>query len=88
MGSLLLRFLLSRVLLVQHLRSALSQAGIATQLYSGHSFRIGAATAVAPAGFSDSFIQTLGRWKSLAFMSYIYTPPADLASVAAELVRT
>ena len=79
---------LSRVLLVQHLRSALSQAGIATQLYSGHSFRVGAATAAARVGFSDSFIQTLGRWKSSAFMSNIRTPLAGLASVAAELVHT
>ena len=58
---------LTRANLVTHLRGALSQAGIDASHYAGHSFRIGAATAAAQAGYSDSFIQALGRWKSAAF---------------------
>ena len=67
---------LSRARLVQHVRQALSQAGVDTVQYNGHSFRIGAATTAAQAGLSDSLIQTLGRWKSSAFISYIRTPPS------------
>lgn len=35
---------------------------------------IGAATMAAKAGLSDSFIKTLGWWKSSAFSVYIQTP--------------
>ena len=55
---------LSREHLVTHLRKALSQLGIDVTYFSGHSFGIGAATTAARTGFGDSFIQTLGRWKS------------------------
>ena len=78
---------LSRVHLVHHLRDALSQAGVDTAHNAGHSFRIGAATAAAQAGFSDSFIKTLGRWKSSAFVAYIRTPPEEVIAVAKELAR-
>jgi len=78
---------LTRATLVTHLHTALAQAGIDTSCYSGHSFRIGAATAAAQAGYSDSFIQTLGRWKSAAFVSYIRSSPTDLATVAPTLAR-
>ena len=77
---------LTRTRLVKLLREALSQAGVNADHYSGHSFRIGAATAAAQAGYSDSFIQALGRWKSAAFMSYVRTSPSDLVSVASTLV--
>ena len=69
---------LTRVALVAHLRTALTQAGVDSTHYAGHSFCIGAATAAAQAGYSDSFIQSLGRWKSQAFVSYIRASLADL----------
>ena len=78
---------LSRAHLVTHLHRALSQAGIETANISGHSFRIGAASTAARAGFSDSLIQTLGRWKSSAFTAYIRTPAEDLIAVAPQLAR-
>jgi len=68
-------------------RQALSQAGVDTVQYNGHSLRIGAATTAAQAGLSDSLIQTLGGWKSSAFISYIRTPPAEVIAVAARLAR-
>lgn len=78
---------LSRAHLVTHLREALSQVGVDMTNYSGHSFRVGAASTAARVGFTDSFIQTLGRWKSAAFIAYIRTPVEDLVSVAARLVK-
>ena len=78
---------LTRASLVSHLRAALAQAGVYSSGYSGHSFRIGAATAAAQAGYADSFIQTLGRWKSNAFLSYIRTAPSELVTVASTLAR-
>ena len=76
---------LSRVQLVAHLREVLSQIGEEVATFSGHSFRIGAATTAARAGFSDSFIQTLGRWKSLAFTTYIRTPIEDVIAASTTL---
>lgn len=76
---------LTRAKLVTQLRDALARAGISTTGYSGHSFRIGAATTAAQAGLSDSLIQTLGRWRSAAFTAYIRTPTTTLAAVATTL---
>ena len=70
---------------VAHLREALSRAGVQTAGFSGHSFRIGAASAAAKAGMNDSFIQTLGRWRSDAFTTYIRTPAAELAAATIRL---
>ena len=77
---------LSRQRLVQALRQVLQSAGIDSTHFSGHSFRIGAATAAANAGIPDSLIQTLGRWKSSAFNSYIQTPWQRLTAVSSCLV--
>ena len=65
----------------------LSQAGTDTSNYSGHSFRIGAASAAAQAGYSDSLIQTLGRWKSDAFRLYLRTPKEDLVAATRRLAN-
>ena len=66
-------------LLVQQLRSTLSQASIDFARYSGHSFRIGAATT---AMASESCVQTLGRWASDSFKRYIRIPRPGLAEVS------
>ena len=76
---------LTKARFVDGVRSALTQAGIATQGYSGHSFRIGAATTAASAGIQDSVIQQLGQWSSSAFLTYIRTPRDALASHSAAL---
>ena len=78
---------LTKARFVARVREALEQAGIPAQSYSGHSFRIGAATAAAQAGIQDSTIQALGRWSSTAFLRYIRTPRDQLAQFASPLVR-
>ena len=77
---------LTRAMLVTHLHAALQQAGIPSSQYSGHSFRIGAATTAARNGMEDSLIQTLGRWKSEAYKIYIRIPRQDLAAASATLL--
>ena len=64
---------------VARVKQALNEAGVSAEGYSGHSFRIGAATVAAEAGIADSVIQMLGRWNSNAFQSYIRTPRDRLA---------
>ncbi len=72
--------------LVSHMQSALCHSGISPTAYTGHRFRIGAATTAAQRGLEDSLIQTLGRWKSDAYLAYIKIPPQDLASIARALI--
>ena len=60
-------------------RAALQSAGIEQQRYSGHSFRIGAATTAASKGLEDCLIKTLGRWESVAYLQYVKIPRQQLA---------
>ena len=50
-----------------------------------HSLRIGAATTAWRAGFTDSQIQKLGRWKSTSFKQYLRTDTDSLAKLNALL---
>ena len=76
---------LSRELLVKHVRVALAQTEVDVGKYSGHSFRIGAATTAAAAGLEDSLIKTLGRWQSSAYQLYLKIPRENLASISKKL---
>ena len=78
---------LSRTQLISHLQHALSQVGANPTNFLEHSFQIGAASTTAAAGFSDSFIQKLGRWQSTAFTAYIRTPIDNLAPASGVLSR-
>ncbi|XP_078336925.1 uncharacterized protein LOC111126792 [Crassostrea virginica] len=53
------------------LSKAIAFAGLDPKRYKGHSFRIGAATHAAQLGYSESFIQHLGRWNSNVLHRYI-----------------
>ena len=76
---------MSRELFVARVRGALEQSRLQPQKFTGHSFRIGAATTAAARGVEDSLIKTLGRWKS----SYLYVrvPQERLAEMSRVLAR-
>ena len=76
---------LTRPALVRELRSALQAIGVDARHYSGHSFRIVAATSAAAAGVEDSIIKILGRWQSSAYTQYVRVPPDQLAEVSSRL---
>ena len=67
---------------VAYIKLAVQQAGMNPAYYSGHSFRIGAATTAASRGISDATIQIMGRWASDSFTRYIRSPEKDLASLS------
>ena len=72
-------------MLVKKLREALGSTGMDVSGYSGHSFRIGAATTAAAVGIEDSMIKTLGRWESTAYLLYVRVSRDRLASVSRRL---
>lgn len=73
--------------LITSLRQALTQAGIDCTHYSGHSFRIGAATTASAKGIPETTIQALGRWRSDCYKRYIRPPQGELTSISAKLVQ-
>ena len=77
---------LTRDKLVTAMRNALQSAGIDSTYFTGHSFRIGAATTAARAGIADSVVKMLGSWESEAYQRYIQTPRDALAALSARLV--
>lgn len=66
------------------IKSILQTAGIPGH-FSGHSFRIGAATTAAEKGVPDHMIKMLGRWSSDAYQKYIRTPVHTLLQVSEKL---
>ena len=79
---------LTKARFVTEVRAALTKAKFPAQSYAGHSFRIGAATTAAAAGLEDSLIQTLGRWKSAAYLLYVRIDPHRLAAVSPSLANS
>ncbi|XP_073524941.1 uncharacterized protein [Phyllobates terribilis] len=62
---------LSRFQFVAIFKCCLEAGGVSPLDYSGHSFRIGAATEDARNGLSDDIVKRIGRWESSRFRSYI-----------------
>ena len=78
-------WLLTRQWLVDAVQRALQASGLNQSRYRGHSFRIGAATTAAARGMEDAIINTLGRWRSLAYLDYVKIPREQLASYSVVL---
>ena len=76
--------LLTKARFVESVRLALA-AGFNQKLYSGHSFRSGAATTAGACGIPDSAIKMLGRWSSATYLIYIRNPRELLANYSALL---
>ena len=76
---------LTRARLVSAIRGVLKEAGFAPDDFSGHSFRIGAATTAAACGVPVDVIKTLGRWRSEAYQLYIRLPRTQLAAISRQL---
>lgn len=72
---------------INKLKTILTALGFNEQLYSGHSFRSGAATTASSSGVEDSMIQTLGRWKSGCFRRYVRTSKYDIKKALEKLSR-
>ena len=77
---------LTRSKLTSHLREAVASIALKPKGYSGHSFRIGAASTAAAVGLSDTLIQQAGRWRSEAFRLYVRTPNEQLAAISRSLI--
>ena len=60
------------------LKISIQDLGLPSQLYTPHSFRIGGASFAQQCNYSESRIQSLGRWKSSAFRKYLRTPMLSL----------
>ncbi len=73
--------------LISSLRTTLTKAGIDCTHYSGHSFRIGAATTASAKGVPEATIQILGRWSSDSYKRYIRLPHSELASISSQLIQ-
>ena len=76
---------LSRRRLVFKVCEALAAQGFDLSHFSGHSFRIGAATTAVEVGISDALIKHLGRWKSEAYSAYIRPPCYSLVQSRIQL---
>ena len=77
---------LTRSKLTSRLREAVASIGLKPEGYSGHSFRIGAASTAAALGLNDTLIQRAGRWRSEAFRLYVRTQDKQLAAIARSLI--
>ena len=66
---------------VVEVKTALERGAMCSEGFSGHSFRIGAATTAAEVGVGDAVIQQLGRWKSAAYKGYVQPDRGKLAGV-------
>jgi hypothetical protein len=79
---------LTRAQFLTYLKQVLKSAGHDDSKYTGHSFRIGAATSAATAHIEDHMIKTLGRWASDSYCRYIITPKSAIYSAHIALSKS
>lgn len=78
---------LTRKLLVRHLKDFLHICGMVPDSYSGHSFRSGGATDSALSGMADWEIKLAGRWSSDAYQRYVRAPRSTLLGFASRMIQ-
>ncbi len=78
---------LTRKRFVEEVKAALEEAGEDSHSISGHSFRIGAATAAAKCGASAQEIKALGRWRSREYQGYVRLDDKVKGVTAASLTK-
>ena len=78
----------SRTSFVAAVRAALLVAGMSSNGYTGHSFRIGVATSAPRVGLATHLIKAMGRWTSDAFMVYLRLAPETSVGIAPQLVHS
>ncbi len=78
---------LTRKKFVLEVKGALERKGLASTGISGHSFRIGAATAAAAGGASGEEVKALGRWKSREYKGYIRRAGSEQAEASVKLTQ-
>lgn len=76
---------LTRAESIRLTRSSLLAAGEDPSLYLGHSWRRGAATTAAAAGFTEHDIQVLGRWSSDSYKLYIQSSSSRILFLNSQL---
>lgn len=69
---------LTRTAFLHMLTTTCIQAGISPLGFSGHSFRIGAATTAAEKNVPEHLVQKLGRWSSACYKTYIRTSASKI----------
>ena len=79
---------LTRNMFLAFLKQLLQVSGLPCDKYSGHSFRIGAATSAAAARIEDHLIKTLGRWSSDSYCRLILTPKSTLQAAQMSLITS
>ncbi|XP_062592590.1 uncharacterized protein LOC134254037 [Saccostrea cucullata] len=80
--------ILTRAIFIDTLKVILSQLGLNSDLYNGHSFRIGAATTAQEARIEDHLIKTLGRWSSNCYTTYIHTSPSVIQNAQQQIASS
>lgn len=80
--------ILTRAFFINTLKVLLSHLGLNSDLYNGHSFRIGAATTAQEARIEDHLIKTLGRWSSNCYTTYIHTSPSVIQNAQQQIAST
>ena len=68
------------------LNGLLTELHIDTRKYNALSFRIGVATTARQANILNPLIQLMGRWKSNTYLTYIKTPPMEMAKLSKYLI--
>lgn len=75
-----------RNFVIKHLARALDDTGYVSRLFSGHSFRRGAATWAASVGMTGLEIKTLGRWNSECYRLYVDAGPQRSADLGRSML--